>query len=295
MKQDRQLPPDVKLIPVEPVPDRLFVCFARVKPQAGIALKNAYESGGELPRDLRSLHADHLRYTYDLGEKGSYWEAGPSADFTEILYIFSTASMEQARGLMRNDPFYKSGVFHDDWWFEWSVHTPAWKLTPPQRAGMEALMRDIGILPRYPQGIEPPVMEIKVEIVTPPKLIVALAKADVARIKQVEMDHKAGKPVPYFLMGHFANRLGPGGTAQMGYDWESGPSSDSLYDLTIMSVNSIQMGKQLRENDRFTIYGLFYDLRYFEWCVMMPYKKASPIFKDTLKTFLKESGVIPAG
>jgi len=291
MKKVWQVPSEVRMVPSEPVPDRLFVCLSKIKPEAGAALKSAFESGKTLPKDLESLHNEHLLYTYDLGEKGLYWEAGPATDFTEILYIFSTGGLDEAQGLMRHDPFYQAGIFYEDWWFEWSVHTPPWKLAPPEREMMENLMRDIGFLPKYPPGVRPQVTEIKVEIVTPPKLIVSLAKTDTARIKKVEHDHKAGKPVPAYLIHHFANRLGPGGTAPMGYDWESGPSSDSRYDLTIMSASSVQMARQLRENDHFVIHGLFYDHRYFEWRVLMPLKKASPTYKETLVRLLKEAGV----
>ena len=87
------------------------------------------------------------------------------------------------------------------------------------------------------------------ENVTPLKLIVSLMKANASRIKEIEENDKAGRPIPSFLVQHAFNRLGPGGTTAMGYDWESGPSGDSLYDLTVFSVASMEMARLLREND----------------------------------------------
>ena len=76
----------------------------------------------------------------------------------------------------------------------------------------------------------------------------------------------------------------------MGYDWESGPSADSLYDLTIFSVNSIEMARQLRENDPFTKHGLFYEPDYFEWFIHAPFRKASPGRREALQQLLRRSG-----
>ena len=80
----------------------------------------------------------------------------------------------------------------------------------------------------------------------------------------------------------------------MGFDWEAGPSMDQSYDLTVMSVGSMEMARLLRENDPVSQNGLFYDHRYFEWCILMPWKKASPTYKDNLKKLLKTAGITPA-
>jgi hypothetical protein len=86
---------------------------------------------------------------------------------------------------------------------------------------------------------------------------------------------------------HAFNRLGPGGTTMMGYDWECGPSGDSLYDLTIFSVRSIDMAGSLRENDPFTLQGLFYEPDHFEWFIRVPLRKASPGRRTALKKLLE--------
>ena len=77
----------------------------------------------------------------------------------------------------------------------------------------------------------------------------------------------------------------------MGYDWEAGPSADQYYDLTIMSVGSMQMAIQLKENDPVSQQGLFYDHHYFEWSIFMPFSKVSPTYRETLKKLLIKAGV----
>ncbi len=281
---------ETRIVPNEITPARLFACFAQVSPEAGAALNTTHETGKNLPGDLVGLYRQHILYTHRLGENGSIWEAGPSADFTRILYIYATPDMESAKQLMRDDPLYQAGIFTHDWWLDWSVHTPYWKTGPVARSGIEGLMRGVGVLPSYPPGENPTISVINVEIVTPPKLVVSLARADGSRIKQIENNDKAGRPIPSFLVQHAFNRLGPGGTTTMGYDWEAGPSADSLYDLTIFSVGSIEMARLLRENDPFTQHGLFYQPEYFEWFIHVPFRKASPGRREGLQQLLEQSG-----
>jgi uncharacterized protein YciI len=293
MSWNLQSPVETRIVPNETIPVRLFACFAEVSPEAGTVLKKLFETGENLPNNISRLYRRHLLHTHRLGENGSIWEAGPSADFTRILCIYATQDMESARQLMYDDPFYKAGIFTNDWWMEWSVHTPYWKIGQPMRSVIEGLMRGIGVLPSYPPGLNPIVSLRNVEIVTPPKLVVSLARADASRIKQIENSDKEGRPVPSFLVQHAFNRLGPGGTTALGYDWESGPSADSLYDLTIFSVRSIEMARQLRENDPFTQHGLFYEPDYFEWFIHTPFRKASPGRRETLQRLLQQSGSEP--
>ncbi len=291
MKQTGQVASGIRMVPIERIPDRLFVCSAKIKPEAGITLKTAFEVGVGLPKDLAVTYNAHLIYAYDLGEKGLYWEAGPSADFTEVLYILATDSLQEAQRLMHDDPFYKGGIFYDDWGFEWAIHSPPWKTNLPHRELIENLMRDIGILPKYPPGVKSPIKEIKVEIITPPKLFASFAKTNPEYQDKITQAMETGSPIPAFFIQHCYNRIGPGGTGDMGYDWESGPSVDFRDELSILSVNSLQMAQLVRENDPFTKHGLFYDYRYFEWCIHMPLRKASPAHKETLKRFLRGAGV----
>ena len=77
----------------------------------------------------------------------------------------------------------------------------------------------------------------------------------------------------------------------MGFDWEGGPSADWRYELSILSVTSMQMAQLVRENDPFAQYEFFYDSTYFEWYIHMPLRKASPTHKETLKRFLSGAGI----
>ncbi len=288
MSQNRQSPVETRIVPNETIPARLFACFAEVSPEVALALNKTYDTGENPPNDMSGPFRQHILYTHRLGENGSIWEAGPSADFARILYIYCTPDMEAAKQMMYGDPFYSAGFFTNDRWMEWSVHTPYWKIGQPMRDIIEGLMRGIGVLASYTPGVNPAIKVINVEIVTPPKLVVSLAKAEASRIKQIESDDKGGRPIPSFLVQHAFNRLGPGGTTAMGYDWESGPSADSLYDLTIFSVSSIGMARQLRENDPFTQNGLFYEPDYFEWFIHEPFRKASPGRREVLQRLLEQ-------
>jgi uncharacterized protein YciI len=291
MSESKQAFIEKRIVSNEIIPDRLFACFAKVSPDAATALSRTYETGEKIPDTLADLHRRHIKYNHELGEDDLIWEAGPSADTSRILHIYVDSDMESAQKLMVEDPFFKAGIFNSPWWMEWSVHTPYWKVGEPMREIIEGLAMGNGAIAACPPGAEASVSVINVENVTPRKLIVSLCRADASRIKQIEENDRAGKPIPSFLVQHAFNRLGPGGTTAMGYDWESGPSADSLYDLTVFSVGSIEMARLLRENDPFTQHGLFYEPDYFEWYIHTPFRKASPARREILRQLLGQAGV----
>jgi uncharacterized protein YciI len=280
-----------RIVPDETIPDRLFACFANIDPNAAIEFGKNIEIGKSLPGPLAQMHRTHLLHLHNLEKSGFIWEAGPSADHTRILYIFSTQDMESAKQAMAEDPLVKGGIFLDDWWMEWSVHTPYWKIGDPMRSIIEGLAQGNGAQSSCPPGAKTKVSVINVRNITPLKLIVSLAKANAGEIKKIEEADKSGQPIPSFLVQHAFNRLGPGGTTAMGYDWESGPSADALFDLTVFSVGSIEMARLLRENDPFTLNGLFYEPDYFEWYIHFPFKKVSPTRKEIVQRLLNEVGV----
>ena len=290
MEQVNQIPTEIKMVCTEHIPEKFFVYSAKIMPDVGKSLNSLYKEGTSLSRDIQALYNEHLLYTYDLSEKEAYWEAGPAIDFTQILYIFATENLEQAQKFMQDDPLYKAKVFYDDRWFHWVIHNPYWKVGV--RAEMlEWTAKKFGATPEYPPGIKPPVREIKVTLVTPRKLIVSIVKIDGEMLGKINADIQAGNPVPAFFVYHTANRAGIGGTGPMGYDWESGPSIDWQHDISIFSVNSLEMAQMLRENDAFVRYGAFYDPVYFEWCIHLPLRKASPAHRETLKKSLRGAGV----
>ncbi len=94
-------PVEIRLVPSLPIPHNLYVCLAKIKPRAAAFLKAAYQEGKPLPKNLSALHNGHLVAEYNLGETGACWEGGPSTDFKDILYVFSTVSMEEARSLVQ--------------------------------------------------------------------------------------------------------------------------------------------------------------------------------------------------
>ena len=163
-----------RIVPNEVIPDRLFACFADITPEAQNPLKELYGNVKSPSYDMEDLHNQHLLYNYKLGEKGIIWEAGPSADFTRVLNVYATPDMESAKQVMADDPFFKTGIFKNDWWMEWSVHTPYWKIGETMRGIIEGLAQGNGAQPSCPPGAEHSVSVINVENVTPLKLIVSL-------------------------------------------------------------------------------------------------------------------------
>ena len=291
MNKDWPIPSQLKLVSTIPFPEHLFVCFTKLKDTTAAALHKHFSKGTALPDPLADSFNQHIAYNYDLGEKGLIWEAGPTSDFSEMLSVFSAPNLEAAMEMVKSDPFYQDRTLFDDWWFEWDVHVPLWKIDQSHREMMEDLLRNMNIVPNYPPGVQPNINEIRVEPVTPPRLFGSISRAKAEDIKQLEVDQQAGKPIPDYFVNHAFNRLGPGGTVQMGYDWEAGPSSDQYYDLTIMSVGSMEMARLLRENDPLSQHGLFYEHRYFEWNMFWPFQKASPRWKPVLGELLAKAGV----
>jgi uncharacterized protein YciI len=287
MNQKWPIPEEIRLVSSEPTPEKLFVCSAKVNTEAGLALKQMFESGGDLPGDLKFTYKEHLIYTYNLGEKGSLYEAGPAADFTEILYIFSTDSIEKAQQLMYKDPFYKAGIFYGDCWFNWLIHSPRWRSNVEETIVGDAY-RGVGIMPIYPGGAKPEIKEVKVDVLTPPKLFVSFCNMNNEVVKPPE---EGSTTISMVTLQHFYYVSGMGGSGLMGYLWLAGPSSDFSQDLTILSVNSLQMAQLVKENDSLARYGVFQNIRYFEWCIHMPFKKASPTYRERLKRLLIGAGI----
>ncbi|MFF2514393.1 YciI family protein [Streptomyces sp. NPDC058086] len=244
-------------MPTEPVPEILFVCSAKVRADVAAALHARFGLGSELPEDIRPVYESHLSYSDGLGD--AFYEAGPSADFTEILYIYRTESLEEAKKLMRADPLYAAGAFHDDSYFEWHIHPPLYKSR----------------LPFMPEQVQ----EVEVEVTTPRTLIASYGTFDLEPMK----DWQQGKaPRPLFQLLHLYNLYGEGGTATMGITWACGPNADLDKALHILAVPSIEMAKFHNEMDALYRWGIVSDFRYFEWCIHYPRRKATPRHRAVL-------------
>jgi uncharacterized protein YciI len=287
MVQNYQGPREIRLVSSEAIPQQLFVCSARIKPEAGQLLKSFFKSGTSIPKELEVLYNAHLTYTDGWGDK--YYQGGPSTDFTEILYIFATDSQEEAQKIMQEDPFYQEGVLFDDSWFPWEVHSPYWRIPPYFIETDKKFQSGAGLRPEYPPGMEPAIEEIRVAATTPYKLFACFSKMNRDVLKPYLSPES--KTASMILIQHVYNCSGQGGAGPMGYHWLAGPSIDYTQDLTILSVNSLMMAQLIKENDAFSRYGLFYDIRYFEWCIHIPLRKASPQHRGALIQLFKNAGI----
>ncbi len=131
---------------------RLFVCTYKIDPAYGQWAVKAYEEGASLSVELQALSAklqpirhEHLQYWYDLSKRGVIWASGPSADFTTGLTIYAVDSLEEARKLLQNEPYYVNGVFYDVKYFEWTIHLPFSKAAPAHREKLQQSFREVGI------------------------------------------------------------------------------------------------------------------------------------------------------
>ena len=89
-------PVETRIVSNEIIPSRLFACFADVSSKVSGALNNFCETGQAPPNGIAGLYGQHFLHIHHLGEDGSIWEAGPSAGFSRILYIYATTNMESA-------------------------------------------------------------------------------------------------------------------------------------------------------------------------------------------------------
>jgi hypothetical protein len=260
----------------EPVPDPLFVCSAKIREDVAGALEAKFDRGTELPGDLKAKYNSHLSYSYGLSEQ--FYEAGPSADFTELIYMYNTQSMEEAKKLMEADPFHKEGIFYDDWWFEWFPHSPMYK------GGQSSLMQPWRTV------------DVVVEMTTPKTLIASFGKFDLGPTR----DWEHGKAtMPLFVVLHGYNRYAEGGLSTMGLDWGCGATwsydtGDTGKVLHILAVPNIETAKLFNETDAFYRWGLMSDFRYFEWCIHYPVRKVNPFHrhKDPLHKVLEGAGIV---
>lgn len=113
------------------IPDRLFFCFSRMKP--------LLKGSGELVRE-------HFLYQFGyLCKEGLIWAGGPLDDYDACLQIFSVNSIEEAKRAVQEDPFYINGIFYDNEFYEWFIHSPLDKASPAHKHGLEQSLIKMGI------------------------------------------------------------------------------------------------------------------------------------------------------
>jgi hypothetical protein len=249
----------------DPTPEILFVCSAKIDGSFGAQLKGAYGQGAELAGDTGELYRRHLIYSCAAAERGLFLEAGPSAEFDEMLWMICTDSPAKARLIIQADPLYTAGVIKDDDYFEWHIHAPLWRCA----------------LPPMPEQT----IEVRVKVTTPQHLFAAFGTFNPGMI---------GPPAagqgerPLFEVMHILNMNGAGGMATMGYVWAAGPDPAFTRALHVLNAASIDAARFVNESDALYRWGLISDFRYFEWCIHFPIAKASPQHKRTLLAFLEQ-------
>lgn len=127
-------------------PEKLFICEYKVSPRLAQALNGFYTQGIPVPADIQAIREPHLRYVHDLAVKGIMWAGGPFADWTGGVNIYAVGSVEEAKKVQDNEPYYANGLFYDAQYHEWTVHSPISMVAPEHKERLERAYRDLGIL-----------------------------------------------------------------------------------------------------------------------------------------------------
>lgn len=252
-------------------PAKLFVCLCKIAPAHAQRSVKSWAGGAPLPAQAEAIRNEHLRYTYELGEKGVTWAAGPFADFSGTLSIYAVSSLEEAKRAKRNDPFFVNGIFYDDKYFEWFIHVPLSEASSAHREIIEKGLRSARITSRA---------ESKLAGRTPEKLFVCLSKL-------ASFPKGAGA----ILREHFRYQYDY--LAERGITWAGGVLGNFEGSLQIYTVNSVEDARKAVQNDPFSVNGIFYDNEYFQWLIHMPFSKCSPAHRERLRQDLIKVGIRP--
>lgn len=256
----------VKMVLTEPVPPAMAVCTAPMRADAAAALKAKYDEGTELPSELNSTYSAHLVYCAELGD--AFYEAGFSADFSEILFVYRNNDMEESKKLLEGDPFYKAGIIHDPQFIDWEPHAPLYKCS----------------MPPMPEQV----LEVEVDQPTPRTLIAAFGDADFAPIMQWTMG-KGPRPIAQLL--HLNYKDAEGSLGFNGIEWLAGPNAGFPKTLLhVYNVPDVATAKHYNEMDAMYRWGMMNNFRYFEWCIHYPLRKAAPKHKETLRQAMIDAG-----
>ena len=131
---------------ITPTPGKLFVSLCKGSQTAIQAWGRFYTEGIPVPAELQAIRNQHLRYAYDLWQRGITCAAGPSADWTMDISIFAVNSIEEARKAQESDPMYVNGLLHDAKYFEWEVNMPISKASPVHQETLKRSYRELGII-----------------------------------------------------------------------------------------------------------------------------------------------------
>jgi uncharacterized protein YciI len=79
--------------------------------------------------EIRPVHRD---YQEGLRKQNKLVIAGPFADDSGGLIVYNAASQEEVESIIRNDPFYKHGVFQSWVIREWKIVKANFDLLPKE-------------------------------------------------------------------------------------------------------------------------------------------------------------------
>ncbi len=255
----------------EKAPERLFACLCKRNPANIEGSVKAYTKNMSLPSEIDPVRNEHLRYSYDLGERGITWAAGPFGGFQGTLSIYAVNTEEEARKAKQNDPYYINRMFYDDRYYEWFIHAPLNLASPAHRSMLEESLRKAGMA--YLIGK-------KIRIKNPERLFVCFSK-------MAPLSKGSGE----IVKEHFRYQFGY--LWQEGLTWAGGPLGNYIGTLQIFAVSSLEEAKKVVENDPFYIKEIFYDNEFYEWFIHMPFSKASIAHKENLRLSLTNIGIMP--
>ncbi|GEM_PF-4742038 len=240
----------------EKAPERLFACFCKRNPS---------------PSNIDPARNEHLRYVYDLGEKGITWAAGPLGGHQGTLSIYKVNTEEEARKAKRNDPYYLNGMFYDDRYYEWFIHAPLNLASPAHKSMLEESLRKAGL---------GHLIGRKFNLKSPERLFACFSK-------MAPLSKGSGE----LIKEHFRYQFGY--LWQEGLSWAGGPLGNYEACLQIFAVGSLEEAKKALENDPFQTGGIFHDNEFYEWFIHMPFHKASVAHKEQLRSSLIDIGIKP--
>lgn len=251
-------------------PEKLFACFCKRSPLDIESSIKAF-SGDAGSSEIDPVRREHLRYAYDLAEKGITWAGGPLGNFQGTLSIYEINTEEEARKARRNDPYYLKGMFYDNRYYEWFIHAPLSLCSPAHKVLVQEGLKKAGL-----EGIT----ESQNRPESPQRLFVCFSG-------MAPLTRGTGE----IVREHFRYQFGY--LMKESLIWAGGPLGNYEACLQIFAVNSIGDAKNIVERDPFSIKGIFYDNQYYEWFIHMPLRKASPAHKEKLRQSLKQVGINP--
>lgn len=127
-------------------PEKLFVCVHKTSPRLAQALDGFYSQGIPVPAEIQVIRVKHLQYIDDISKRGILWEGGPFSGGAGGMIIYAVDSIEEAKKIQENEPYYANGLSYDCQCFEWTVHAPLGMASPAHKERLEKTYRELGLL-----------------------------------------------------------------------------------------------------------------------------------------------------